>query len=47
MNGQSDLAVGLYLDLMKQCLTRLAFHDRFREVIYRRGFAPLLLTAPL
>src|SRR5580704_17414565 len=46
MNGQNDLAVGLYLDLMKQCLTRLAFHDRFKEVIYRRGSAPRLLMAP-
>ena len=46
MNGQNDLAVSLYLDLMKQCLTRLAFHDRFKEVIYRRGSAPRLLMAP-
>lgn len=46
MNGQNDLAVGLYLDLMKQCLTRLAFHDRFKEVIYMRGSAPRLLMAP-
>ncbi len=46
MNGQNDPAVGLYLDLMKQCLTRLGFHDRFKEVIYRRGSPQRLLMAP-
>ena len=46
MNGQNDPAVRLYLDLMKQCLTRLAFQERFKEVIYRRGSAPRLIMAP-
>ena len=46
MNAQNDPAAGLYLELMKQCLTRLAFQDRFKEVIYRRGSAPRLLMAP-
>jgi len=35
------------IDLMKQCLSRLAFHDRFKKIIYRRGSAPRLLMAPL
>jgi hypothetical protein len=35
------------IDLMKQCLSRLAFHDHFKKVIYRRGSAPRLLMAPL
>ena len=40
-------AVGLYLDLMKRCLTRTSFHERFREVIYRRGSVPRLLMRPV
>jgi hypothetical protein len=40
-------AVALYLDLMKQCLTRTAFQERFREVVYRRGSLAGLLAAPL
>jgi len=31
---------------MKQCLTRLGFHDRFKEVIYRRGSPQRLIMAP-
>src|SRR5260370_21814838 len=46
MNGQNEPPVGLYLDLMKQCLTRLGFHDRFKEVIYRRGSPPRVIMAP-
>ena len=29
----SEDAVGLYLDLMKKCLTRLVFPERFREIV--------------
>ena len=31
---------------MKRCLTRTAFPERFREVVYRRGSLPRLLMAP-
>ncbi len=46
MSRLSDAAVGLYLDLMKRCLTRSSFHERYREVIYRRGSVPRLLMTP-
>ena len=47
MNRSIDPAVGAYLDLMKRCLTRTSFHERFREVIYRRGSLPRLLMTPV
>ena len=47
MNRPIDPAVGAYLDLMKRCLTRTSFHERFREVIYRRGSVPRLLMTPV
>ena len=46
MNTLSDPAVGLYLDLMKRCLTRSSFQEPFREIIYRRGSLPRLLMTP-
>jgi O-methyltransferase len=46
MSRLNDPAVGLYLDLMKRCLTRTSFHERFREVIYRRGSVQRLLMTP-
>ena len=47
MHRPIDPAVRLYLDLMKRCLTRTAFHERIREVICRRGSVPRLLMRPV
>jgi O-methyltransferase len=38
----SDEAAALYLDLMKRCLTRLAFPDRYRPLL-----APVMPVGPL
>ena len=43
----SETPNSLYLDLMKQCLTRHAFGEPYREVIYRRGSIGRAVMAPL